>query len=137
MALLGTKYTTTSNDWSNTDTFVDFITNHFAKYAKTPCVLTPRRHVFLSTMDTTHVNMVISEAKKLNIHIFVLPPHTSHVTQPMDVSIFGHMKIFFSISKPIPPTSLDINFPIIVTCYNKALSSQNLMSIFNQCYCPI
>jgi hypothetical protein len=30
-----------------------------------------------------------------SIHLYLLPPHTSHVTQPLDLSVFGPLKTYF------------------------------------------
>lgn len=42
---------------------------------------------------STHVTFdVIQAARKENIHLFVLPPHSSHRLQPLDVSVFSPFK---------------------------------------------
>ena len=35
---------------------------------------------------------VIQKAKKKNIHLIAVPAHTTHITQPLDVGLFGPMK---------------------------------------------
>ena len=42
---------------------------------------------------STHSSLeAIAEAKKHNIEIMVLPPNTTHLTQPLDLSMFGPFK---------------------------------------------
>jgi hypothetical protein len=42
---------------------------------------------------TTHINAdIIKAAKKDNIHLFVLSPHSSHRLQPLDISVFSSFK---------------------------------------------
>ena len=35
---------------------------------------------------------IVDTARKENIHLFVLPSHSSHCLQPLDVSVFGPFK---------------------------------------------
>ena len=38
----------------------------------------------------SHLSLTVTEwAKKRNVILFVLSPHTSHLTQPLDVAVFG------------------------------------------------
>jgi hypothetical protein len=44
----------------------------------------------------SHISVDLVEwAKQQNIVLFVLPPHTSHILQPMDVECFGPMQLKF------------------------------------------
>ena len=41
----------------------------------------------------SHLSITLAEwAKKRNVVLFVLPPHTSHLTQPLDVAVFDPLK---------------------------------------------
>ena len=45
----------------------------------------------------SHISIDLIEwAQSQNIVVFVLPPHTSHVLQPMDVGCFGHLQVKYS-----------------------------------------
>ena len=86
-ALPGSQFRGSESGWSNSILFLDFILNHFITNIKT-------RPIFLLyDGHTTHYpSPVIQEAKKHNIHMFVLPSHSSHFLQPLDVCVFGPFK---------------------------------------------
>ena len=43
----------------------------------------------------THISVGLLEwAKSMNIVIFILPAHTSHLLQPLDVACFGPVQQF-------------------------------------------
>ena len=83
----GTEYRSSQTGWSNSNLFLDFFTNHFMHHITTrPCVLLYDGH-------STHVTCdVIEAARQEGVHLFVLPPHTSHCFQPLDVSVFSPFK---------------------------------------------
>ena len=130
----GTRYTCTSNGWSNAVTFTDFFENHFLKHVTTrPCLLLYDGH---STHITTQV---IERARDADVLMFVLPPHTSHVSQPLDVAIFSPMKVsitneFHKFVHNNPGelvTRYDLS-SIVGKSYAKALSVKNLQSGFRK-----
>jgi hypothetical protein len=109
---------------------------HFLEYA-------PRNDKPLLLMydgHTTHVNQtVVDWAKKHNIILFVLPPHTSHILQPLDVGVFGPLKtMFYSQCQAYMrenPGEIVTRWnicEIICAIYHKAFSPQNLISAFRK-----
>ena len=80
------------------------------------------------------IDLISDWAKKHNV---VLPPHTSHLTQPLDVGAFGPLKSMYSKECQM---YLQKNPGINITKYEiaqltrrpylKALSSENLISAF-------
>ena len=85
--LKGTVYKTSTSGWSNSELFLDFFNNHFLKHVTVrPCLLLYDGH-------STHVTVdVIQAAREQGVHLFVLPPHSSHCLQPLDISVFGPFK---------------------------------------------
>ncbi|KAB0799328.1 hypothetical protein PPYR_07208 [Photinus pyralis] len=79
--------------WMQTDIFVVWF-KHFVRYAK-PTNTDP----VLLIMDghATHTkNIEMMElAKSTNVHILILPPHTSHRLQPLDVSYMFPLSAFY------------------------------------------
>ena len=66
----------------------EYLENHLAPYLHTD------QHVLIMyDGHTSHVtDQLIRWAKEKKIILFVLPPHTSHVLQPLDVAVFGSFK---------------------------------------------
>ena len=68
--------------------FLDWVKNHFNKYCGSvkPVLLILDNH-------STHVDVdVVTKAKELDIIMVALPPHTSHLYQPLDVGVFSPLK---------------------------------------------
>lgn len=83
----GSKFTTSENGWVTSDIFLDFFKNHFLTN------VTERPVILLYDGHSTHITAnIIETARESNVHLFVLPPHSSHMLQPLDVSIFSPFK---------------------------------------------
>ena len=92
-ALPGTQATMSETGWSNTKIFQMYLNEHFLKYVPTnkdePLLLLYDEH-------SSHVNVPLIEwAQKHNIILFLLPAHTSHLLQPLDVGVFGPFKVSY------------------------------------------
>ncbi|CAK1588494.1 unnamed protein product [Parnassius mnemosyne] len=75
------------NGWINSELFLEWM-HHFEAH------IPPARPVLL-IMDShsTHVSQdVIDFATKNGIHLFTFPSHTSHLLQPLDVSVYKSLK---------------------------------------------
>ncbi|XP_060602824.1 uncharacterized protein LOC132755901 [Ruditapes philippinarum] len=88
----GSSATVTQSGWSNTEIFSTNMKDHLLKY------LPPRSPeapvLVLYDGHKSHVALdLIQWAKAENIILFVLPPHCSHLLQPLDVSCFGPFEI--------------------------------------------
>lgn len=85
----GTVYTATENGWIETKAFREFITKSFIPMlggTDEPTLLIYDGH-------STHVQLsVIQIAKQHNITIIKLPAHSSHLLQPLDLSVFKPLK---------------------------------------------
>ena len=98
----GTAATSSKTGWCNSEVFRKFLVEHFLKYVKP----TPEEPVVLIyDGHKSHVNIHISDwAIENNIHLFVLPAHTSHFLQPLDVSC-----VWLDLwSHCLPATSIDL-----------------------------
>ena len=124
--------------WSNSDIFRGYVENHLLKYlparnAKNPVLLLYDGH-------KSHVNLGIIEwAKQEHVVLFVLPAHTSHVLQPLDVGCFGPFeRIFNSMSHKFMRENCGQSITRYNICsigcqaYVKALSPDNLQSSFRR-----
>jgi len=84
----GAAGTMSDSGWSNTEVFHKYLTEHFTKFIPQR---QPGQHLLL-LLDghKSHVSIELVEwAKRQNIVLFVLPAHTSHVHQPLDVACYG------------------------------------------------
>ena len=79
----GTVFASSESGWTNSTILLDFIKHHFLKHIKErPLILFYNGHATHYTAD------VISAARDNDVHLFVLPPHSSHLLQPLDVTVF-------------------------------------------------
>ena len=121
--LPGTKYTRSKNGWSTSETFLDFFVSHFLEHV-TPALLMYDGHA-------THITAsVIEKAREAGVILFVLPPHTSHLLQPLDVCVFGPFKnkLYQAIHRFLARepervvTKHDLN-PLIADALDKSLTT--------------
>jgi len=123
--------------WSNTSVFLNYLTKHFISYVPTDSEYPT---LILYDGHRSHISLTLAEwAKANNIILFVLPPHSSHLTQPLDVGIFGPFKnIYYQECQRF----MKLNPGLNITKYNiaeltskpylKALSPENLTSAFKK-----
>ena len=83
----GADGTETETGWSNSAAFRAYLEDHFLKFV-------PMREdqsvMLLLDGHKSHVSVGLVEWAKLkNIILFILPAHTSHILQPMDVGCYG------------------------------------------------
>ena len=93
-ASAGSKANMSDSGWSNLNIFENYLREHFLPYAKPTA---DRPVLLLYDGHSSHVSPnVINWARSNNIILFVLPPHTSHLLQPLDVAVFGPLKKFYN-----------------------------------------
>ena len=84
----GTKYARSENGWIDTDLFELWFNNHFLTHAVSSRPLL----LILDGHKTHYQPKVCQEAKKRKVIIFCLPPHSTHVSQPLDTCVFKPLK---------------------------------------------
>ena len=83
----GSKFITSENGWLTSDIFLDFFKHHFLTN------VTERPAILLYDGHATHITAgIIKIARESNLHLSVLPPHSSHMFQPLDVAVFSPFK---------------------------------------------
>ncbi|XP_063420606.1 uncharacterized protein LOC134705821 [Mytilus trossulus] len=122
--------------WSNSEIFQSYLETHFIKYVTG---MQDKHTLLLYDGHRTHITPdIIDWAVEKKIILYVLPPHTSHVLQPMDVGCFGPFARIYSSEchKFQRTTSSVINkynlCSIACKSYNSALSPTNLQSAFRK-----
>lgn len=85
----GAVYTCSDNGWTNESIFITWL-NHFIKQveptAEKPVLLVMDNHNSHSTLEAWEL------AKKNNVIMLTIPPHTSHRLQPLDVTFYSPLK---------------------------------------------
>jgi len=130
----GASGTVTESGWSNSLVFMDFLKNHFRKHVP----VSDSTSILLFDGHKSHVNLTLKEwGQENNIVFFVIPPHTSHVTQPLDIGCFGPLKRAYhsecqSFMRQTPGIQINrLNIAALSSkSYNKSLTPANLISSF-------
>ena len=88
---LGAIYNTTPSGWMETDQFHEWLKT-FTHYVRNVLRLSGPIVLFLDG-HLSHVSIkVIDHGIEQNVHIVCIPPHSSHVWQPLDVSVYSVVK---------------------------------------------
>lgn len=85
----GTIYGLSSSGWMDGELFQEWFHSHFLQYA-------PATRPLLLLLDghSSHYRLeFISEACVSGVCVFCLPPNTTHVCQPLDVTPFNSLKV--------------------------------------------
>ena len=136
-ASAGARAAMSDSGWSTASVFREYLETHFLKHVKRdnenqPVLLILDGHTRHTSPD------MIKFAQSKQIHLFVLPAHTSHVLQPLDVAVFGPFKRFYysdaaymkaNMGKVV--TKYEIA-SIACTAYLKSMSSWNIVSAFKK-----
>jgi hypothetical protein len=85
-AVSGSDGEMSDTGWSNTTMFNNYVTKHFTKYGN---ISKSDSTLLLYDGHRSHINLTLTV-------LFVLPPHTIHLTQPLDVGAFGPLKSMYS-----------------------------------------
>jgi hypothetical protein len=93
-ATAGSKGVLSDSGWSNGNIFRQYLEQHFLPYVS---------------------STLIDWAKTQNIILFVLPPHTIHLLQPLDVGIYGPFKNYYHSECSL---SMKKNIKEVVNKYN-------------------
>ena len=79
----------TESGWCNSNAFMDYLEQHFKKHVTS----SDSTKLVIFDGHRSHINLTLKEwGISNNVVFYVLPPHTSHVTQPLDVQCFGPLK---------------------------------------------
>ncbi|XP_055897466.1 uncharacterized protein LOC129928222 [Biomphalaria glabrata] len=120
--------------WMTSESFLQVI-HHFIKYVR-PTEIYPV--ILILDNHESHLSYAALElAKRNNIHVITLPPHTSHKLQPLDRTVFGPMKAAFNnladswqIKYARQTLSIYQLVELRGTAFLKASTKQNILSGF-------
>lgn len=86
----GARYNRSHSGWFDSNLFEDWFTNIILPYCRS---LPPGPKVLLGDNLASHISLkVITECENNNIRFTLLPPNSTHLTQPLDVSVFRPIK---------------------------------------------
>ena len=85
----GTIGAVSQNGWVNSELFAEWL-RHFVDHAGPT---QERRSLLIMDNHSSHISLdVIATARKNGVDIVSIPPHCSHVVQPLDVTVYGPLK---------------------------------------------
>ena len=134
-SVTGSADTVSATGWSNSQIFKEYL-DHFLRFSQGQGT-----KLILFDGHRSHVNPdTIAWAQRHDTVLFVLPPHTSWILQPLDVACFGpfsrqyhfEAKIFMS-QHPGQVISRYNVAEIVSRAYCVGLSPSNLKSAFQKC----
>ena len=89
-SIQGWQFTASPNGWTSNEIALGWLKDHFVPLTHSQ---TPSPRLLIVDGHGSHVSEdFMYECFKSNIHLLFLPPHSSHVLQPLDVSIFSPLK---------------------------------------------
>ena len=133
----GAAGTMTETGWSNSEVFRKYLQDHFVKFIPER---DPDQHLLL-LLDghKSHISVDLLEwAKAKNIILFILPAHTLHILQPLDVSCYGPLQNIYNAQchKLIRQNASAITrynvCELACKAYTRALTAENLHSAFRK-----
>lgn len=136
----GTLYGLSSNGWMTSELFFHWFKHHFLQYA-------PKSRPLMLLLDghsSHYCPAVIKLAAENSVIVFALPPHTTHIAQPLDRGCFSPLK---SAWRQICHEFCSNNVGRTVTRYEfsqlfsaawfKSMTAPNIISSFKACgVCP-
>ena len=87
----GWQFTATDNGWTTNDTGLEWLKKVFIPQTR-PQDPSEARLLVLDGHGSHESTEFMWECFQNNIHLLFLPPHTSHVLQPLDLAVFGPLK---------------------------------------------
>ena len=125
---------TTENGWTTNEKGLEWI-QHFDQHSKTR-TLGGYRLLVLDGHESHHSVEFELYCKENNIITLCMPPHSSHLLQPLDVGCFGPLKTAYGrqIEKKIRAGTTHITkedfFPAFHTAFKDAMTEQNVQGGF-------
>ncbi len=132
-------FTVSSNGWSNNAIGLVWLQKVFERYTK-PLRETQKRLLIVDG-HLSHVNMAfVNWADEHNIILLILPPHTTHRLQPLDVGLFQPLSTNYSreLDQMMNESgghvvmSKSFFWPMFKRSWDKAFTEKNIQSAFHK-----
>ena len=90
---IGTRYTSSDSVWMEEAQFTEWFCSVFLPATESVRKSLPVMLIIILDGHGSHISLkVVTCARENNTIIFCLPPHTTHILQPLDVSVFRTVK---------------------------------------------
>ena len=124
----GTFYGMSESGWMDQELFSKWFSSHFLKYA-----VPGRPLLFLLDGHSSHFTVeLVQTVAEQDVVIFCLPPHTTADSQPLDTSVFGPLKSYWSQACHdymfTNPAGLSPNFNVLVS-FDKCGQKERVLTI--------
>ena len=134
-AVPGTLFTSSESGWINTELYLEWF-EFFLRH-----IPSTRPILLIQDGHTSHTSIeLIDRARENNIHLLCLPPHTTHILQPLDVGVFKSFKSNFSkvctkylAKHPGRVITVDKLASLVGEAWPLSLTSVNVLSGFKKC----
>jgi hypothetical protein len=132
-------FTVSSNGWSNNAIGLVWLQKVFERYTKPK--RTTQKRLLIVDGHSSHVNMAFVDwADQHGIILLILPPHTTHRLQPLDVGLFQPLSTYYSIeinklmdeSMGTIGMSKGLFWPRFKIAFDKAFTEENIQSAFRK-----
>jgi len=132
-------FTVSSNGWSSNNIGLAWLQQVFERYTK-PTRATQKRLLIVDG-HSSHVNMAfVNWADQHGIILLILPPHTTHRLQPLDVGMFQPLSTNYSteldqmMNDSAGRVSMSKSFfwPMFKRAWDKAFTEANIQSAFKK-----
>lgn len=139
-AVAGSVGRMSESGWINRGIFEEYVIDHLGRYAGIDRGEDRPATLILYDGHKSHLSLTLTTwAKDRNVILYVLPPHSSHLTQPLDVGVFGPMKAYYntecrSYMHQNPGVSITTKEMARLTAkpFIKAFSTENITSAFRK-----
>jgi hypothetical protein len=89
-------FAASSNGWSSDAFGLAWLVQVFHRYTRG--LAGNRRRLLIVDGHSSHVNMAfLNKCDELRILVLILPPHSTHRLQPLDVGLFGNLSTAYSV----------------------------------------
>jgi len=132
------RWAVSAKSWTDSKIGYDWLTNVYDPISKACCP--GESHLLILDGYVSHINykfLTFCEAN--HIVVFCLPPHSTHLLQPLDVGLFAPLQLAYwkAIEDYFLTTTIwinrDIFFPLYKEACQQAYIFRNITAAFKQC----
>ena len=132
-------FTSSSKGWSSDVLGYSWLVEVFDRCTKKLLRLRQRKRLLIVDGHSSHVNMkFLTKCDDLNILVMILPPHSTHRLQPLDVSLFSPLATYYTEglnhlmfnSLGMVSMSKRMFWTVFRSAWQNAFTSENIRSAF-------